>query len=105
MVWSIDNEAAASAGIRGSSDEPEVEIAVQVAHLIWLHLRCRVWIEWIDSKSNPADGLSRDGLQDQWTRQQGWQLSEAAEPPWTEDVAKPDVLFQVLWDDIGPDEG
>ena len=27
-------------------------------------LRCRLWVEWIDSNSNPADGLSRKGLAD-----------------------------------------
>ena len=34
------------------------------------------WYEWIDSDSNPADGLSRDGVSDQWTMSQGWELTE-----------------------------
>ena len=38
------------------------------------------WFEWIDSDSNPADGLSRDGLLDQWTIQQGWELLEFGQP-------------------------
>ena len=32
--------------------------------MLWQDLRARVWLEWIDSKSNPADGLSRLGLSD-----------------------------------------
>ena len=40
----------------------------------------RFWVEWIDSESNPADGLSRDGILDSWTLLQSWDLA-AAEPP------------------------
>ena len=67
VTWFIDNEAAAAAGIRGASGEPDVTAIVQAAHLLWLNLGTRVWIEWIDSASNPSDGLSRAGLQDPWT--------------------------------------
>ena len=35
-----------------------------------------VWYEWVDSDSNPADGLSRDGVHDEWTLRQGWELTE-----------------------------
>ena len=89
VVWFIDNEAAASCAIRGCSSIPEVETAVQVAHLLWLALGCRVWVEWIDSKSNPSDGLSRLGLRDPWTLEQGWRLSMPCDPPWHEDVSTP----------------
>ena len=37
---------------------------------------CAEWYEWIDSASNPADGLSRDGIKDKWTLEQGWELQE-----------------------------
>ena len=30
----------------------------------------------IESESNPSDGLSREGLRDEWTRQQGYSLAE-----------------------------
>ena len=58
-------------------------------------LECRVWIEWIDSKSNPADGLSRLGLLDPWTQGQGWELSEAAQPPWRTALGDPDELLKI----------
>ena len=47
----------------------------------------RIWYEWIDSKSNPADGLSRDGLLDKWTKRQGWNLEESASLQWNELVS------------------
>ena len=64
VTWFVDNEAAAAAAIRGASHEQDVATIVQVAHLLWLHLSTSVWIDWIDSASNPADGLSRAGLLD-----------------------------------------
>ena len=101
VVWFIDNESAAACAIRGGSNLPEVESAVQVAHLLWLHLHCRVWIEWIDSDSNPADGLSRLGFQDPWTQTQGWKLAHPGVPPWHLDGHRPDGIFRALWKDIG----
>ena len=105
IVWFIDNEAAASCAIRGCSGLPEVETAVQAAHLLWLHLGCRVWVEWVDSKSNPSDGLSRLGVADPWTVSQNWHLSKPCDPPWHEDVNHPDALFQALWNNIGQGGG
>ena len=81
VLWFVDNEAAASAGIRASSGLPEVDVMMQVAHMLWLHLDTRVWLKWIDSSSNPADGLSRDGFADAWTLQQHWHLAAVPDPP------------------------
>ena len=52
-----------------------------MAHLLWATLGCRVWIEWIDSDSNPSDGLSRKGMTDPWTQKQKWILSSVELPP------------------------
>ena len=76
VVWFIDNEAAAAALIRASTAEPDVLTMVQQAHLQFSRLQTRVWFEWVDTESNPADGLSRDGLSDAWTLSQHWQLRE-----------------------------
>ena len=80
LLWFVDNEAAASAMIRGSSGSTEVDQIVQLSLILLLRLRARLWIEWINSDANPSDGLSRDGLADQWTQPQPWDLSEAALP-------------------------
>lgn len=76
VLWFIDNEASAAAIIRATSDEPDVLILVQQSHLQFQGLRCRPWIEWVDSESNPSDGLSRLGLSDEWTRRQPWEIFE-----------------------------
>ena len=69
---------------------------VHTTHMLWQELGARVWLEWIDSKSNPADGLSGLGLLDPWARQQPWHLEEAPVPPWRLERGRPDVLYREL---------
>ena len=80
ILWFIDNKAAASSLIRGSSKEQDVHAIAQFYHLLHHHLQCRVWIEWVDSQSNTSDGLSRLGLLDPWARDQDWDLAECLFP-------------------------
>ncbi len=85
----MDNEGSASSLVKGISKHFDAGCISHLAHLLWARLGCRVWIEWINTKSNPADGLSRDGLLDAWTRKQGWALGEGLCPngtPWTRPV-------------------
>ena len=81
LLWFIDNEAAASALIRGSCRPSDVHRIAQFSHVLLHGLGCRTWIEWIDSDSNCSDGLSRLGLADPWTLLQGWSLEEYAFTP------------------------
>ena len=62
MLCFINNEASAAALIRASAAEPDVLALVQQAHLQFHQLQIRTWFEWVDTESNPADGLSRDGF-------------------------------------------
>ncbi|OLP77008.1 hypothetical protein AK812_SmicGene42982 [Symbiodinium microadriaticum] len=80
VLWFIDNEAAASACIRGSSGSRDVDSMVRLAHVMSAKSGTRIWYEWVNSTSNPADGLSRGGLSDPWTLAQGWSLSYGALP-------------------------
>ena len=74
IVWFVDNEAAVSSLIQETSDVGDVHLIAQCAALLTQTLRSRVWYEWVDSDSNPADGLSRLGLEDPWPQAQGWDL-------------------------------
>ena len=80
LLWFIDNESAVSSLIRGGSKAQDVGHLAAATHLALIEEQCTAWFEWIDSDSNPADGLSRDGLLDQWTIQQGWELLEFGQP-------------------------
>ena len=76
VVLFVDNEAAVSALVRGASRATDAAQLAELAHAILLRLSCRLWIEWIDAISNPADGLSREGVADPWTMTQGYDLRQ-----------------------------
>ena len=72
VVWFVDNCAAVAALVKCSSTEADVHTIVQHSHWLLHRAGVRVWYEWIDSKSNLSDGLSRLGIQDPWTAKQNW---------------------------------
>ena len=76
----VDNEAAASSIIRGAPRMEDVGTMVHLIHILAHSYGMRLWVEWIDSESNPSDGLSRDGLRDRWTLQQQWSLAAGDAP-------------------------
>ena len=71
--------------VRGSTSADDVSLFIHLVHLKLMRINARGWFEWIDSDSNPSDGLSRAGLKDGWTLDQGWDLS----------LAKPYVIERV----------
>ena len=90
LLLFVDNEAAVAAAIRGVSAAPDARILVEALHVLQLRLDLRIWIEWIDSKSNPADGFSREGLECEFASSEPMQLAElpdaippAGSCPWT----------------------
>ena len=92
VLWFIDNEAAVASLIRGSSTQTDVHTLVQVAHFLFQRFQIRVWLEWIDSESNPSDGLSRLGTDDPWTNAQLWEVSEVDYPSELRYVFRPSHL-------------
>ena len=76
VIFFIDNEAAASAMIKGDSRLPVVGTMAMCVQLLLIRYKIAIWFEWVDSNSNLADGLSRDGAEDSWTLDQHWELHE-----------------------------
>ena len=82
-IWFVDNSAAVSTLIRGSAKPEDIDnlsALVTLQNAIFQH---SCWFEWIDSDSNPSDGLSRLGLEDPWTTEQGWELHDVSHVDWT----------------------
>ena len=84
VLWFIDNEAACSSLIRGNSSQEDIGVVSGVTHFLMLQYDIRIWFEWVDSKSNPSDGLSRDGLKCLWTLKQGWNIADSHSLTWQE---------------------
>ena len=72
VIFFIDNEAAASAMIKGDSRLPVVGTMAMCVQLLLIRYKIAIWFQWVDSNSNLADGLSRDGAEDPWTLDQHW---------------------------------
>ena len=60
----------------------DVSHIAAVTHLSLASLGAREWIDWVDTASNPADGVSRAGVLDMWSQRQGWDISEVQPLNW-----------------------
>ena len=68
----------------------------EAPQLLWALRRVRVWIEWIDSESNPSDGLSRDGVLCNWCASKGIVPTIAEATPWASVGELVDHLLHTL---------
>ena len=64
IVWFADNRSAASALVKAGSTTETMGRMALIATAALMCLRARVWTDWAPSGDNPADPLSRGGLQD-----------------------------------------
>ena len=64
MLWWIDNTSAQAAMVKAGSPTVSMGRLALQAHAMLTALRCRVWVEHVPSGDNPADVLSRAGLDD-----------------------------------------
>lgn len=79
-IWFIDNTAALMALIRGRSDSRDLEHMSQMIHVALYALDCWICWEWIPSKSNWSDSISRLGYEDPWSRANHFHLYTAYFP-------------------------
>ena len=61
VIFFIDNAAAAYILVRGSCREKDLQVLVTLFHVFARKMGVAWWIEWIPSKANASDGLSRMG--------------------------------------------
>lgn len=79
-IWFIDNTAALMSLIRGRSDSPDLEHMSRMIHVALYALNCWIFWEWIPSKSNWADAISRLGANDPWVHRNGFTVFPAFFP-------------------------
>ena len=78
VVAFCDNSAAVSTLIQGASKAEDTLAIAELFTAVCIDIGARCWVDWVDSQSNPADGLSRAGVHDSWTMAQGWVIREVA---------------------------
>ena len=65
-LWFIDILAALMSLIRGRSSSPDLDRISSMIHVALFALRCWTWWEYVPSKPNWSDSISRLGFSDPW---------------------------------------
>ena len=65
-IWFIDNVAALMALVRGSSNSRSLDQMAKLVHLACFAIRSVPYFEYVESKANWADEISRKGTQGNW---------------------------------------
>eukprot|EP00438_Fugacium_kawagutii_P004802 Skav227329 [mRNA] locus=scaffold2964:74870:76455:- [translate_table: standard] len=79
-LWFLDNVAAVMTLVRGSSTNSDLAQLGHLIHLALFALRAQGYWEYVQSKSNWADDISRLGFSDPWWRTNGFSFSSASLP-------------------------
>ena len=66
--------------VKGCSSDPILEKVIGHFWLMCWKLQARVWIEYIDSYSNWADGISRNFGDDEFVKKEGILIYEVVDP-------------------------
>ena len=79
-VFFIDNTAALMALVRGRSNQESLDSMALLVHLALFVLQAWVYFEWVETKSNWADGISRLGMDDPWYQENHFAVTETVFP-------------------------
>ena len=79
-VFFIDNTAALMALVRGRSNQAALDHMALLIHLALFVLQAWVYFEWVESKANWADGISRLGMHDPWYHKHHFAVTEMVFP-------------------------
>ena len=85
-LWFLDNVAAVMTLVRGRSSNADLAKLGHLIHLALFALRAQGYWEYIQSKSNWADDISRLGVNDPWWRCHGFNFYSSYLPT---------ILFQL----------
>ena len=67
-IWFIDNIAALMALVRGRSNSTDLDKLAGSIHAALFAMQTWMYFEWVESRSNWADGISRESFKDAWHR-------------------------------------
>ena len=63
--------------VRGSSKNEDLDVMASMIRGLCMELNISVYFEWVQSKSNWSDGISRDGPDDDWYQSNGFRVSKS----------------------------
>ena len=80
-VWFIDNVSALMAMVKGCSSVGSMDSMAKLAHLIGFSVGASAYYEYVQSKSNWADEISREGFKGPWAKKRGFATFKCSFPP------------------------
>ena len=72
--WFLDNSNGLYSHFKGNAKTAVQDRNVAIARIFCFHAKCQLWYEYVDSKSNWADGISRLLSNDPWSKAHGFEL-------------------------------
>ena len=75
-VWFIDNVAALMALVKGSSGSHPLDQMAKIIHLACFAIHSVPYFEYVESKANWADEISRVGAQGNWASNNAFSVNE-----------------------------
>ena len=107
VIFFVDNTTALYSLVKGSSGCTTVARSVAISKFIMGAFAVQVWFEFVDSKSNWADGISRDLGEDELCAKLGVVPTQVQTPTWLWSANLEDVWWRVkdhAAHDLGPGE-
>ena len=85
LICFVDNTPSLAAAMKGSSKVWDMDKAAQVMQVLLAKVGARLWMEYVESASNWADGISRKLGEDPWAAAHKFTTREEKIPvwPWT----------------------
>ena len=80
VLFFIDNSVALYSMVRGGSNQRAVARCTHLMGITCLNHTCKVWFEFVDSKSNWADSISRTLAECRFCREKGIPVAEVTLP-------------------------
>jgi len=77
-LWFIDNSAALMALVHGKSGSHSLDKMAKFVHLANFALRTNPYYEYVESKANWSDEISRQGLDGTWAKENGFTLARCS---------------------------
>ena len=75
-IWFIDNFVALMALVKGSSGFHSLDQMAQLVHLACFAIRSVLYFEYVESKANWSDEISREGAQGTWAPGNAFSVGE-----------------------------
>ncbi len=102
VLWFVENTAALSGVVKGTSRHPVLEKLIGLFWILAYRLQIEIWVEYVESDANWSDGISRELSMDTFSMEHGFRLRELifTLPEWLQRSYAEMWAASRLWEDL-----